>query len=305
MRHPDTEWTSDRDQTVQLSEESGLSDSTRPCGIVERRGTCRDFYGQIDNTALGAPTSADTNCRTMAGQPHSMPTRLLSLGVVTPLGNERSGIKSLMDEVLDHLQPHDRWYCVLDNVSTDGTREIVAARAKFDERVVCVWAPQNTSVVDAYFAGYEAAYAAGCSWILEMDAGFSHPPSKIPDFIAAMAAGYDYVGGSRFMPGGAHCSPWTRRCLSYGGTLLARTFLGSKMTDMTSGYECFNRLAMEYVLQRRVRSRANFFQTEIRHMMHRFRWKEIPIVYVNNHSRVGRRAIGESLAVLLQMTFHK
>jgi hypothetical protein len=62
---------------------------------------------------------------------------------------------------------------------------------------------------------------------------------------------------------------------------------------------------MQYVLQHRVRSRANFFQTEIRHMMHLFRWKEIPIVYVNDHSRVGRSAIGESLSVLLQMTFQK
>jgi hypothetical protein len=35
--------------------------------------------------------------------------------------------------------------------------------------------------------------------------------------------------------------------------------------------------------------------------MHRFRWKEIPIVYVNDRSGVGRRAIGESLRVLLQL----
>jgi hypothetical protein len=55
------------------------------------------------------------------------------------------------------------------------------------------------------------------------------------------------------------------------------------------------------VLRHRVRSRANFFQTEIRHMMHRFRWKEIPIVYVNDRYRVGRRAIGESLRILLQL----
>jgi len=277
-----------------------------PEGIVDRNITCPDSYGHPDTIALRpASPSADTGYRTGTDQSHSIHMRLLSVGVVTPLGNERSGIKSFMDEVLEHLQPQDRWYCVLDKVSTDGTREIVAARAKIDQRVVYVWAPQNQCVVDAYFVGYEAAYAAGCNWILEMDAGFSHPPSKIPEFIAAMTAGYDYVGGSRFMTGGAHRSPWTRRCLSYGGTFLARTLLGSKMTDMTSGYECFNRLAMEHVLRCRVRSRANFFQTEIRHMMHRFRWKEIPIVYVNDHSRVGRRAIGESLGVLLQMAFQK
>jgi dolichol-phosphate mannosyltransferase len=223
------------------------------------------------------------------------------LGVVTPLGNERKSIDAFMDEVLGQLEATDRWYCVLDNVSKDGTSDAVAARSQIDQRVVHIWSPQNRCVVDAYFAGYAAAYAAGCKWILELDAGFSHAPSSIPQFLAAMEAGYDYVGGSRFMPGGAHRSPWTRRSLSYGGTILARLVLGSEMTDMTSGFECFSRPAIEHVLRHRVRSRANFFQTEIRHMMHRFRWKEIPIVYVNDHPRVGRRAIGESLRILLQL----
>jgi dolichol-phosphate mannosyltransferase len=223
------------------------------------------------------------------------------LGLVTPLGNERNGIDTFVSDVLRHLCAEDRWYCVLDNVSKDGTREILESRAQTDKRVVCLWVPQNRCVVDAYFAGYTAAYEAGCRWILEMDAGFSHQPTKIPEFVAAMEEGYDFAGGSRFMPGGAHRSPWTRRYLSYGGTLLARTVLGSQMSDMTSGFECFNRDAMRYVLQHRVRSRANFFQTEIRHMMHRFRWKEIPIVYVNDRARVGRRAIGESFRILAQM----
>lgn len=228
----------------------------------------------------------------------------IRLGLVTPLGNERDSINVLIDEVTAYLQPNDRWYCVLDNVARDGTREIVAARAEADDRIVPLWAPQNRCVVDAYFVGYRAAYAAGCRWILEMDAGFSHPPEKIPEFIAAMEAGYDYAGGSRFMPGGAHRSPWKRRVLSHGGTVLARFLLGSKMTDMTSGFECFNRDAMEHVLTQGVRSRANFFQTEIRHMMHEFFWTEIPFVYVNDRSAVGRKAVGESFRILLSLAFH-
>lgn len=229
----------------------------------------------------------------------------IRLGVVTPLANERDSIDAFMEDVLQRLTAADRWYCVFDRVSKDGTVDIVKRKSQVDERVVSVLAPESRCVVDAYFAGYSAAYEAGCKWILEMDAGFSHAPDKIPEFVAAMEAGYDYVGGSRFMPGGAHRSPWTRRVLSYGGTLLARLALGSKMTDMTSGFECFSRRAMEHVLKQRVRSRANFFQTEIRHMMHRFMWKEIPIVYVNDRARVGRRAIGESFHVLAQMVFEK
>jgi len=229
-------------------------------------------------------------------------TPQVRLGIVTPLGNERASIDAFMDEALQYIGPDDRWYCIFDNVSKDGTRAAVEERSKSDKRVLAVWAPQSRCVVDAYFTGYETAYRDGCRWILEMDAGFSHRPAQIPEFIAAMEAGYDYAGGSRFMAGGAHRSPWTRRCLSYGGSVLARLMLGSKMTDMTSGYECFSRPAMEYVLQHRVRSRANFFQTEIRHMMHKFKWKEIPIIYVNDQKRVGRSAIGESFRILAQLS---
>jgi dolichol-phosphate mannosyltransferase len=236
---------------------------------------------------------------------NSAEPKAIRLGVVTPLGNERDNIDALVSEVVQYLTGEDRWYCIFDGVSKDGTRDIVEQRARSDERVVPVLASESRCVVDAYFAGYSAAYEAGCKWILEMDAGFSHPPEKIPEFVAAMVAGYEYAGGSRFMAGGAHRGPWTRRCLSYGGTVLARVVLGSQMTDMTSGFECFSRRAMRHVLEKRVRSRANFFQTEIRHMMHRFRWKEIPIVYVNDRSRVGRRAIGESFRVLTQMSLDK
>lgn len=227
------------------------------------------------------------------------------LGIVTPLGNERATIDAFLKTVTACLGRDDRFYCVLDGVAKDGTREIVQAHARREPRLVEIWAPENRCVVDAYFAGYRAAYAAGCRWILEMDAGFSHPPERIPEFVAAMAQGYDFVGGSRFLAGGAHRGPWTRRTLSYGGTVLARRLLGSRMSDMTSGFESFSRPAMAYVLEHGVRSRANFFQTEIRHMMHRFRWKEIPFVYVNDQASVGRRAVGESFRILFQLALHK
>lgn len=232
-----------------------------------------------------------------------MDTTYKKLGVVTPLGNERASINAFLDAVTAHLAPGDRLYCVLDRVSRDGTRDVVQTRSERDRRIVEVWEPSNRSVVDAYFAGYRAAFADDCDWILEMDAGFSHPPDKIPEFVAAMEDGYDFAAGSRFLPGGAHRSPWTRRTLSYGGTLLARALLRSQMSDMTSGFECFNREALAHVLQRGVQSRANFFQTEIRHMMHRFRWTEIPFVYVNDQPSVGRSAVRESLLTLMKLTF--
>jgi dolichol-phosphate mannosyltransferase len=145
-------------------------------------------------------------------------------------------------------------------MSKDQTRNLVSGLVATDPRVVLVWAPENRCVVDAYFRGYRAAFADGCEYILEMDGGFSHLPEEIPQFIAGMEQGYDYVGGSRFMPGGSHDSPWTRVFISKGGSVLANWLLKTRMRDMTSGFECFNRKAMSRVLEHGVTSRANFFR---------------------------------------------
>lgn len=227
------------------------------------------------------------------------------LCIVTPLGNEAASVGDLMREVARHLGPDDLWLGVLDRVSRDETRALVAAQARRDPRFAALWAPENRCVVDAYFAGYRAALARGARWILEMDAGFSHPPEKIPEFITAMEAGYDFAGGTRFAPGGGHRSPISRRVLSYGGTVLARALLRSRMSDMTGGYECFARHALEHVVAHGVRSRANFFQTEIRHLMHAYRWTEVPFVYVNDRASVGRSAVRESFRILFQLAFSR
>lgn len=226
------------------------------------------------------------------------PARRPKVGIATPLANEELTINDFLDRVLVHLAPCDRVYCVLDNVSKDRTKAIVSERATRDQRVVLTWTAQNRCVVDAYFAGYRAAFGDGCEWILEMDGGFSHLPEEIPQFIAGMERGYDYVGGSRFMPGGRHDSPWTRLFISKGGTVLANWALKTRMRDMTSGFECFNRKAMERLLEQGVTSKANFFQTEIRYMMHQFKWLEVPITYRNNNYRVGRSSLREAFRIL-------
>ena len=65
------------------------------------------------------------------------------LGIVTALANECASVEAFMDEVLKYLQLDDRWFLILDSVSKDGTRYIVEARSKSDQRLVYIWAPQN------------------------------------------------------------------------------------------------------------------------------------------------------------------
>jgi len=225
----------------------------------------------------------------------------LRLGVVVPMANEETTVEDFLSRVLAQLAANDRVFCVLDNACHDGTRVLVEAASRADGRVQLIWAPENRCVVDAYFRGYREAVTAGCAWILEMDAGLSHSPEQIPRFIQAMQAGADYAGGSRFIPGGSHSGSWYRYAVSKGGTVLTNSLLGTRMHDMTSGFECFTREALSYVIDRGVKSRAHFFQTEIRYMMHGWNWVEVPIDYSAPSSAVGRSQLLESLRILFAL----
>jgi dolichol-phosphate mannosyltransferase len=225
-------------------------------------------------------TRADAS-RALSQNPRASGVRL---GVVCPVANERETAVRFAEEVLETCAPFGfesvTFYAVLDRVSRDGTlgllRELEGRREDF--RVV--WAPENRSVVDAYLRGYREALGAGCDWVLEIDAGYSHQPSDIPRLFAKMLEGYDCVFGSRFCEGGRITdSSLKRRVISKGGTVLTNLLLGTKLNDMTSGFELFSRAALQHVLERGVHSRGHFFQTEIKAHCHAFRVAEVPIHY--------------------------
>lgn len=221
------------------------------------------------------------------------------LGVVIPLANEETTIEQFLQELLARLGPDDAVFCVLDNKSKDRTRELVERFGRErDARVIAVWAPENRCVVDAYFRGYREALAAGCRWILEMDGGFSHRPDQVPRFIDAMERGADFAAGSRFTSGGRYLGWGRRRLISQGGTFLTNLMLGTRMSDMTSGFECFTHRALRHVVDRGVRSRAHFFQTEIRFMLRDWSCVEVPITYSHPSAGCGWSSIREALSVL-------
>ena len=208
----------------------------------------------------------------------------VKLGVVCPMANERDSAVRFVEEVLETCAPFGfesaTFYAVLDGVSKDGTLELLRDLEKRRADFRVVWAPENRSVVDAYMRGYREALDAGCDWILEIDAGYSHQPSDIPRLFGKMLEGYDCVFGSRFCAGGRITdSSFKRRVISRGGTMLANLLLGTKLYDMTSGFELFSRAALQYVLERGVHSRGHFFQTEIKAHCHAFRIAEVPIHY--------------------------
>jgi dolichol-phosphate mannosyltransferase len=192
---------------------------------------------------------------------------------------------------------------VLDRVSRDGTRELLSEYALREPRLRVVWAPENRCIVDAYVRGYKEALLGGHDYILEMDAGFSHLPEDIPKFLDAVEEGYDCVFGSRFIPDGKMVkSSFRRRLFSRGGSALANALLGTRLSDMTSGFELFSRDSLQMVLEQGIRSRAHFFQTEIKYYCRDLKIAEVPITYSTDSVTVSNAALGDAFRNLWRLS---
>lgn len=226
------------------------------------------------------------------------------LGIACPMANEGPEAVRFVREVLEQCAGFGKvqFFAVLDKVTTDNTLELLRQHATTEPRLQVVWAPENRCVVDAYVRGYREALDAGCDWILEIDAGFSHKPAEVPQFFAAMQQGYDCVFGSRFMAGGSiRRSSWKRYCVSRFGTILTNLMMGTRMSDMTSGFEMFSRSALQMILKRGIRSHAHFFQTEIKVYCRNLKITEVPIHYEAASPRLHGSAIKEALAQLWRL----
>jgi len=222
------------------------------------------------------------------------------------MANERDTATRFVREVLAACAPFEfgavTFFAVLDRVSRDGTVELLRGLEAELPQLRVVWAPENRSVVDAYLRGYREALDAGCDWVLEIDAGYSHQPSDIPCFFKKMLEGYDCVFGTRFGPGGRITeSSFKRRLISRGGTFLANLLLGTRLSDMTSGFELFSRAALHEVLEKGVNSRGHFFQTEIKAHCQALRVAEVPIHYRAASDSVNKDVLKDALRNLWRL----
>ncbi len=238
-----------------------------------------------------------------AAEPRTLLKRsAVHLGVVCPMANEGAEAVRFCKAVLQQTAGFQRvtFFAVFDRANKDDSLDQMRALEQTEPRLRVVWAPEDRCVVDAYLRGYQEALEAGCHWILEIDAGFSHQPEEIPQFFSAMEDGLDCVFGSRFIGRFEHSS-FKRRIISWGGTLLANLLLGTRQTDMTSGFELFSRQTLTMVLSRGIRSRAHFFQTEIKTYCRKLNFVEVPITYRSASPRLGSAAVKEAFVQLWRL----
>ncbi|MEO0310641.1 MAG: hypothetical protein RIQ89_298 [Bacteroidota bacterium] len=231
---------------------------------------------------------------------HQIDYSKIDWALLVPMANEEKEFDLFIQELtktLNYLQS-GTVYLVVDTVSKDATADLCKNLALLDRRFNFVWAPENKNVVDAYIRGYKAAFDNNHHFIMEMDAGLSHDPKYLTDFLFFMMQGYDAALGSRFTHGGSIAGPLNRRLLSKGGTLLANLLLGTQLKDMTSGYQCFTNQLVKKILDHQLLSKGHFYQTEIRYLIRKYQCIEVPIRYKAPSPSVSQSSIKNSLSVL-------
>ena len=226
--------------------------------------------------------------------------------IVMPVANEEESMGRVLEEIL--ALPYDNLYVypVIDNYSKDRTEEIIRDYEASTGRVKCIFYKESKGVISCYLEGFRQALKDGAEQIIEMDGGGSHLPEEIPQFIEKLEAGHDCVWGSRFIEGGDISNhPLYRRILSGGGTLLANMVLGTRLKDMTSGFEGFQRDVLMNMNLDQFLSTGHMYQTEMRFYCRRLNTVEVPIHYIGGSSSLRFKTVVEALRILFQLKKHE
>jgi dolichol-phosphate mannosyltransferase len=199
-----------------------------------------------------------------------------------PTYNERENLEAMIEALGNVLDPARDRVLVIDDGSPDGTGEIADRLARELGWVRVLHRERKEGIGPAYVAGFRRALADGAELVLEMDCDFSHNPADVARLVAAAEDGADLALGSRYTAGGGTRN-WglLRRVVSRGGCLYAQVLLGMSVRDLTGGFKCFRRAALEAIDLGALSAHGYAFQIEATYRVRRagLRIVEVPITF--------------------------
>ena len=161
----------------------------------------------------------------------------LSVSVVIPAKNEARNISWVLQRIPAFVDE----VILVDGLSRDQT-EAVARMVRPDIRVIHDTRPGKGRALRTGFA------AARGDIIVMLDADCSMDPAEMHGFVELVAAGKDFVKGSRFLPGGGTDDMTLIRKVGNAGLMmLVNLMYGSRFTDLCYGYCAFRRELLDRV----------------------------------------------------------
>ncbi|HKR65738.1 MAG TPA: glycosyltransferase [Thermoanaerobaculia bacterium] len=211
-------------------------------------------------------------------------TRVPLLSVIVPCYNERATVAELLSRVRE--VPIDKEIIVVDDQSTDGSRDVVAKLASEWPEIRHLFQPVNMGKGAAIRRGIEEARG---DIVLIQDADLEYDPGDYPRLIQPILDGHaDVVFGSRF-------EGYPRRVMLFwhrmGNTFL--TFLSNATTnlDLTDMETCYKVFRREVIQSIRLRSNRFGIEPEITAKVAKrgYRIYEVPISYYGRDYWEGKK----------------
>lgn len=191
--------------------------------------------------------------------------------VVMPTYNEAANLPRMAELVLG-LPIEGLHLKIVDDSSPDGTGRIaeeLADKYNWDgrRRMSVLHRTEKDGLGRAYVAGMSAALDEGAEYVVQMDADGSHPVEAVPRMLGtAVASGVGLVVGSRYVEGGSLDEDWGRHrvLLSRFANRYARTVLGTKIRDITAGFNLWSAATLRDIDLATLDSAGYSFQVELK-----------------------------------------
>ena len=168
----------------------------------------------------------------------------MRLSIVIPCFNEKATILELIDAV-QSAPIQDKQIIIVDDGSTDGTREILKGIQGKDD-IDIIYHKTNKGKGAALSTGFTAATGDIC---IVQDADLEYDPQEFPLVIQPILDGKaDVVFGSRFQSGRPHRVVYFWHRIGNGLlTLLSNIFTDLNLTDMETCYKAFKREVIQSI----------------------------------------------------------
>ncbi|TRZ90737.1 glycosyltransferase family 2 protein [bacterium] len=161
----------------------------------------------------------------------------MKLSIVIPVYNEKDTVLELIRRVRAVALPLEREIVIVDDFSTDGTRDLIRGLEGPDARVL--FQPKNMGKGAALKAGFAAATG---DIVLVQDADLEYDPAEYPALLAPILDGRaDVVYGSRFLSGPHRVLLFWHSVGNKILTAFSNTVTNLNLTDMETCYKVFRR----------------------------------------------------------------
>lgn len=220
--------------------------------------------------------------------------------VVMPTYNEAQSLASTVAGLLTEITGVD--VLIVDDNSMDATAAIAESLAGSSPRVSVLHRPTKQGLGPAYLDGFRYAFSKQYQIVVEMDADGSHQASDLQRILLATSDA-DLVIGSRWIDGGRVQNwPFSRLFLSRIGNLYARLMLGTKISDMTSGFRAYQASFLQNLIATPVSSQGYSFQVELAYRASKTGVvREVPITFIERTEGRSKMTLGIVIEALAKI----